>query len=159
MQQPYPSHLLPPTFLTADLVIRSGDEVLLIKRGHAPYEGCWALPGGFMDPQDHDIRATAVRELIEETQIAFEPSQLTMIGVFSRKGRDPRETHATKPCRIASVAYLCDIASKHSVSPKAADDAAEVGWFSLDSLPDFAFDHEEILEAASLYDEEKFDEF
>ena len=61
----------PRPALTADcLVVGIGNDgerfVLLVKRGHEPYEGCWALPGGFMEMEE-TLEACAQRELAEET--------------------------------------------------------------------------------------------
>lgn len=126
-------------FVTVDAVVltdHSPKKVLLIRRKNEPFKGCWALPGGFVD-QDEDLEIAACRELLEETGV--KANATSQIGAFGKPGRDPR--HHT-----VSVAYRFDV-HKDTLA-NAADDATEVGWFSLDDLPDLAFDHAEILSAA-----------
>ena len=80
----------PRPMLTADvMVVRSGNEVLLVRRGGEPFKGCWALPGGFME-MDETIEHCAVRELEEETGLRFTEQELSLIGIYSAPGRDPR---------------------------------------------------------------------
>ena len=130
----------PRPMLTADcVVVNSRCEVLLIRRGNEPFRGCWALPGGFME-MDETIECCAVRELKEETGIVVGEDRIEMVGVFSRPGRDPRG-------RTVTVAYRVDLAEV--AMPVAADDAAEVGWFALSALPPLAFDHADIIAAAT----------
>ncbi|MCQ2392494.1 MAG: NUDIX domain-containing protein, partial [Kiritimatiellae bacterium] len=55
-------------------------EILLIKRGEWPHKGLWALPGGFIRPNE-SVDEGARRELHEETSLEAHP--LIPIGVFS----------------------------------------------------------------------------
>jgi 8-oxo-dGTP diphosphatase len=130
----------PRPALTADAVVfrraRSGHQVLLIRRKHAPFEGMWALPGGFLD-EGETLEACAVRELAEETGVSG--VGLSLVGVFSRPGRDPRGW--TVSAAYAGVA-------RGEVEARAADDAAEIGWHDLGVLPQLAFDHADILKQA-----------
>lgn len=112
-------------------------EVLLIRRGAAPFAGRWALPGGFVNI-DEDLASAAARELAEET--GLEIPELTQVGAFGAPERDPRE-------RVVSVAYCCCV-SADAAAPRAASDAAAAAWFDVASLPPLAFDHDEIIEAA-----------
>lgn len=138
------SYLYPHPALTADIVaVRVGveqTEVLLIQRGHDPFAGLWALPGGFVDewelPED-----AARREFREETGAEW-PGDLRLVGVFSKKGRDPRGW--TVAC--AYLALPDSEAVDLELAP--ADDAADARWFPLNELPTMAFDHHEIIEAA-----------
>lgn len=129
----------PRPAISVDIVVlrRRGDvlEVALIRRLRPPYEGCWALPGGFMDI-DESVEAAAARELREETGL-IAPS-LKLIGPFSAVDRDPRG-------RVVSIAFVTVIDAQQI--PRAGDDAAEVQWFAIGELPPLAFDHARILEA------------
>lgn len=141
--------------LTADICIiaKNGENksILLIKRGNHPYLGKWALPGGFSEEGER-IEETAARELLEETGINMMPSALVLIGVYSKPGRDPRDW-------TVSAAYLAEVDSGQ-LQPKAADDAADAGWYNIMeengavvlrngeielTLDDLAFDHRDIL--------------
>ena len=129
--------------LTADcVVVRSGSEVLLVRRGGEPFKGCWALPGGFME-MDETIEHCAVRELEEETGLHFAEQELRLIGVYSAPGRDPRG-------RTVTAAYRVELEERSAENgrPVAGDDAAEVRWWPLAALPPLAFDHAEIIAAA-----------
>ncbi|MDX1604878.1 MAG: NUDIX hydrolase [Candidatus Competibacterales bacterium] len=108
--------------------------VLLIQRRAPPFEGCWALPGGFMD-LDEELPAAARRELREETGLRIR--RLQPLGAYGRIGRDPRG-------RTISVVYLA-FRPDAAVRARAGDDAREVGWFSPRRPPELAFDHRDIL--------------
>jgi 8-oxo-dGTP diphosphatase len=135
-----PSYEHPRPALTADVVLIAPDRsaVLLIRRGNPPFEGRWALPGGFVE-MDEDLEPAARRELAEETGLAAGP--LVQVGAFGRPGRDPRG-------RVVSVAFTGAPAAEDAV-PEPASDAAEARWFPLDDLPGLAFDHAEIIAAAT----------
>lgn len=113
-------------------------EILLIRRNLAPYQGCWALPGGFFDTKDDTIDAAARRELLEETGI--KNLYLEQLQTFGDRGRDPRE-------RVVSVAYLA-LVKRSDHQPQAGDDAAEARWTPRDALPPLAFDHDQIITTA-----------
>ena len=92
----------PPVAVTVDVVLFAirGDElhVLLIERGDEPFRGCWALPGGFVQPDDEELEAAAVRELAEETGIWPGVAYLEQLGSYGAADRDPR-------MRVITVAY------------------------------------------------------
>jgi len=130
----------PRPAVTADVIclrpFRRGVQVLLIRRKHDPYQGFWALPGGFVNI-DEDLEPAARRELREET--GLEAPALRQLQTFGKPDRDPRG-------RTISVAFLAWFG--HNKVPKklcAADDAADVKWFSVNKLPELAFDHDEII--------------
>lgn len=122
-------------FVTVDVLVinKKTDEILLIKRLNEPFKDCWALPGGFVD-ENEDLEQAARRELFEETNI--ETEEMIQIGAFGTPNRDPRG-------HMICVAYQTDLIDNQIV--KAKDDAKETKWFSLNDLPDLAFDHLEII--------------
>ncbi len=140
----------PRPMLTADcVVVRSGSEVLLVRRGGEPFKGCWALPGGFME-MDETIEHCAVRELEEETGLCFAERDLRLVGVYSAPGRDPRGRTVTAAFRVESGERRVGSGEwrVENGEPVAGDDAAEVCWWPLAALPPLAFDHADIVAAA-----------
>ncbi len=135
------SYEYPHPAVTTDVVIFTiRDEqlkLLLIKRGGKPYQGKWALPGGFVG-MDEDLDGGARRELAEETGVSG--VYLEQLYTFGKPDRDPRE-------RVITVAYYALIPSD-KVQLRAATDAEAVGWFGMDELPTLAFDHSEIVTMA-----------
>jgi 8-oxo-dGTP diphosphatase len=117
--------------------------LLLIQRKHDPFEGHWALPGGFVDPEEA-IDVAARRELQEETGVGGEGvhGHLEQLGTYGDPGRDPRG-------RTVSVVYVAMLRNVPAV--EAADDAADARWWPIDDLAPFggaerlAFDHDTIV--------------
>jgi 8-oxo-dGTP diphosphatase len=132
----------PRAALTVDCVVfglddRNDLKVLLIERDLDPYKGRWALPGGFVH-LDETLEEAALRELREETGV--EDVYLEQLYTVGTVDRDPRE-------RVVTVAYYALVKlSDHKL--RAATDASDAGWFSLDKLPKLAFDHHEITDMA-----------
>jgi 8-oxo-dGTP diphosphatase len=114
-------------------------KVLLIKRKGWPYEGMWAIPGGFVGMEE-SLEQAAYRELAEETGVTRADVYLEQLYTFGDPGRDPRT-------RVITVSYFA-LVSADKISPRAASDAADVGWFSVYDLPSLAFDHARILDYA-----------
>ena len=133
----------PRPAVTADCIVitkESDAKVLLIQRGDEPFKGCWAFPGGFMN-MDETTEQCAIRELEEETGLKV--IELHQIGAYSKVDRDPRG-------RTITVAYLVVIDKPLPVIGQ--DDAAKAEWWPLSTLPQLAFDHDEILkDAISLF--------
>ncbi|MGD0199058.1 MAG: NUDIX hydrolase [Solirubrobacteraceae bacterium] len=126
--------------LTVDVALiarRPAPSILLIERGHEPFTGCWALPGGFVDAGER-VHDAAARELAEETGVTGRA--LTLLGVYDTPGRDPRGWSV-------SVAFLEVIAER--IAARGGDDARSADWFELDTLPPLAFDHELIVAQAA----------
>lgn len=123
-------------YVSADAIVYNHGDILLIKRGNPdePYYGTYALPGGFVD-YGEDPAAAAVREVREET--GLETAMHDLVGVFGKKGRDPRG-------HVVSIAYSLSVEGGELA---AGDDAKEAAWFSIDKLPDLAFDHADIIAA------------
>ena len=133
-QYPHPA-------VTVDAVVFGLDDadlkVLLIQRDGAPFEGRWALPGGFVDIAEW-LEDAVRRELEEET--GLKRLFLEQLYTFGAPKRDPRE-------RVISVAYYALVKlTDHAV--RAASDARNVAWFPVADLPNLAFDHEDVLEVA-----------
>ncbi len=136
----------PRPALTVDLVVfalgttAEGEldlRVMLIERDLAPFEGEWALPGGFVRV-DETLDEAARRELAEETGLT--EIYLEQLYTFGAVDRDPRE-------RVVTVAYYALVnPAGHKV--EASTDARRAAWFPVTGLPELAFDHAEILAAA-----------
>lgn len=135
-------HKLPRPALTVDVALMRGSgmdrQILLIKRGTEPFEGSWALPGGFVD-EDESLQDAALRELAEETGLS-PGSPLRQVGTYGDPGRDPRGW-------TVSVVFL-GLADETSSEPASGDDAADAAWFPVWDLPELAFDHDAIVEDA-----------
>jgi 8-oxo-dGTP diphosphatase len=122
----------PNCYLTADSALIVGKEILLVQRKHDPFGGQWALPGGFVDPEEK-TEDGALRELMEETGVTG--VRMQQFRAYGDPGRDPRG-------RTVSVVFWARLSEKPDAH--AGDDAAETGWFSLEDLPPMAFDHGQI---------------
>ncbi|WP_420118153.1 NUDIX hydrolase [Micromonospora sp.] len=141
----YDPSAYPATAITVDVValtIREGAlHLLLIRRGQPPYQGHWALPGGFVQP-DEDLATGARRELAEETGLGGDRLRrvhLEQLASYGSPDRDPR-------MRIVSVAHLAF--APDLPDPVADSDADEAGWLPVTALPSrqLAFDHARIVD-------------
>lgn len=134
------------TVLDADL------KLLLVRRAEPPFQGRWALPGGFVRVGDgkhergEDLDDAAARELEEETSLPRGASHLQQLGAFGAPARDPR-------MRVISVAYFALIRPDLAPLVHAGGDAEQAGWHSVSALGaraklELAFDHAHIVEVA-----------
>ena len=98
-------------------------EMLFIKRGQWPFEGSWALPGGFIRPTE-TVEEGARRELREETALVSD--RLIPVGVFSKPDRDMRAW-------IISNAFVSFHKRGEGVHVKGGDDASEAKWLTVKS--------------------------
>ena len=134
---PY-TYQYPHAALTCDSLIfgRENDElfVLLIQRANDPYQGYWALPGGFMEI-DETLETCAARELMEETHLSG--ITLHQLRAYSTVNRDPRE-------RVVTITFW-GIVDKSAYHAQAGDDAAQAQWFNINNLPPLAFDHAQMI--------------
>lgn len=121
--------------LTVDVIVPDErGRVLLIRRKRPPFEGRWALPGGFVDVGE-TVESAAVREVREET--GFEVELVRLVGVYSEPDRDPRGHNV-------SVTYLARATGGELA---AADDASEARFMDPAAV-ELAFDHAAIVEDA-----------
>ncbi len=108
-------------------------KILLVERDSWPYEGEWALPGGFID-MDESLDTAAERVLEEKTGVT--DVYLEQLYTFGEPDRDPRT-------RVITVSYFALV---NSGEVALGDDQAT--WHSAYDLPDLAFDHTGIAEYA-----------
>jgi ADP-ribose pyrophosphatase YjhB (NUDIX family) len=104
------------------LVVRDG-RVLLVKRAFEPFKDWWDVPGGFLEAGEHPHDGVA-RELLEESGLEVRPGAL--VGIYmDRYGDDGDPT--------LNLYYECAVVGGAEL---AGDDAAELGWFQPDALPE-----------------------
>jgi len=143
--QNYDPSDFPAFAVTVDVVILTMSEgllqALLVCRGEAPFEGMWAIPGGFKRP-DETLDAAARRELREETGVDA-ASLLTQFGAYGDPERDPR-------MNVVTVAYLAVLREVREVA--GGSDAAAAALLPVSDLLngkiELAFDHLRILRDA-----------
>ena len=115
-------------------------KVLLICRAEDPFRGCWALPGGHLEPGETFLQA-AERELTEETSLTVAQGGAHLVGAYDEPNRDPRG-------RVISLAYSA-VCPEDFPSPVPRSDATDADWVSvswvLNSPNRIAFDHHRII--------------
>jgi 8-oxo-dGTP diphosphatase len=121
--------------LAVDGVIIKNHIIVLVKRSNPPFEGQYALPGGFVEFGE-TVESALIREIVEETGLKVKIKSL--IGVYSDPNRDPRG-------HIISIAFRAQIIGGEVLS---GSDASEVRFFDIRNLPRLAFDHEKIIRDA-----------
>lgn len=115
---------------TVDIIIEIEDRIVLIERKNPPYG--WAIPGGFVD-YGESLEEAAIREALEETSLKIK--EVRQFHTYSDPKRDSR-FHTITTVFVA----------KGEGTPKAQDDAKQIGAFREDNLPtQLAFDHRKIL--------------
>lgn len=139
----YNPYEFPPFAVTCDLMILTVRppelQVLLVKREQPPHAGQWALPGGFVGP-DQSLVEAAQFKLADKTGIALQEAHLEQLASFGDPHRDPR-------MRVISVAWLAMVA--HPDEPVAGTESSDAAWINIADLGpgDLAFDHAAILDA------------
>ncbi len=138
----YDASQYPAFAVTVDVVVLTMAEgllhVLLVCRGEAPYEGMWAIPGGFKRPEE-TLDEAAKRELREETGVDA-ASLLAQFGAYGDPGRDPRLNVVT----VAYLAVLRDVGLVAGGSDAAAAALLPVADV-LSGKIELAFDHLRIV--------------
>lgn len=120
--------------LTVDALIIYKGKIVLIMRRNPPFQGLFALPGGFVEIGE-TVESAAVREAKEE--IGLDIGIIKLLGVYSDPSRDPRG-------HTVSICYL----ARGSGKLKAGSDAKDIGLFNMNEIPRLAFDHNKIIENA-----------
>ncbi|MBN1860377.1 MAG: NUDIX hydrolase [Candidatus Thermoplasmatota archaeon] len=121
--------------LTVDGVLFEDHSILFVQRKYEPFQGAWALPGGFVEYGETTEDAVK-REMLEETGLQTEIRVL--LGVYSDPHRDPRG-------HTVSVVYVLN---QIGGALNAGDDAKSVKFFKMNELPALAFDHAQIVKDA-----------
>ena len=115
----------------------SPTHVLLITRGHDPFKGLYAFPGGFLEYNETPEEG-CLRELLEETNL--KGNSLELLTVSGDPLKDPRG-------HTVSVIYLVEI--EENAKPVGGDDAAKAEFYKVEEMVKkkemFAFDHYELL--------------
>lgn len=106
-------------------IVIEGDRVALVKRGHAPLQGKWSIPGGVLEVGE-TLRKAVVREVLEETGLTIEPGEL--LGVFERVLPDE---HGRMKYHYVLIDFLCRRAAGELA---AGDDAEDARWFRRNEL-------------------------
>ncbi len=117
--------------LAADALILFDGGIVLIRRTNSPYQGFYALPGGFVEVGE-TVEDAAKREAKEETGLDI--TLLKLIGVYSKPDRDPRG-------HVVSISYLAEGRGMLA----AGSDAGSAEVFDPEDLPPLAFDHAQII--------------
>jgi ADP-ribose pyrophosphatase YjhB (NUDIX family) len=119
-------------------IIVEDDRVVLVKRGRAPLQGTWSIPGGVLEVGE-TLRKAAIREAYEETGLTIEPGEL--LGVFERVVPDEQ---GRMKYHYVLIDFLC---WPKAGQLAAGDDAEDVRWFRRDELAalDLARETEEVI--------------
>ncbi|WP_329129298.1 NUDIX domain-containing protein [Streptomyces sp. NBC_01476] len=128
----YDPRAFDPIAVTVDVVaLTLRDDrlhVLAVRRGGPPFDGAWALPGGFVRAGRESLDEAAARELAEETGLdasALGRVHLEQLGSYGRPDRDPR-------MHVVSVAYLAFAPGLPDA--EAGSDAAGAAWVPLEAM-------------------------
>ncbi|WP_348682388.1 bifunctional nicotinamide-nucleotide adenylyltransferase/Nudix hydroxylase [Acidovorax soli] len=136
----------PPVFVTVDAVLRCQNQVLLIRRAHAPGKGLRAVPGGFIE-QRETVWQSCLRELAEETHCELPEARmraaLQSVAVFDHPDRSQRG-------RTITHAHYFDLGDAPFPAVRADDDAMQVEWVDIEKLAaleeEFFEDHFHMLD-------------
>lgn len=120
--------------LAVDAIVLVDNKIALIKRKNPPFEGYYALPGGFVE-RGETVEQALVREVKEE--IGLDIRIVKLVGVYSDPERDPRG-------HVISLCYLVEASG--TMAPDS--DAKYVEPFDVSHLPELAFDHEQMIDDA-----------
>ncbi|MCD5409655.1 MAG: NUDIX hydrolase [Methanocellales archaeon] len=120
--------------LAVDAIVLLDNKIALIRRKNPPFEGYYALPGGFVE-RGETVEQALIREVKEETGLDIRIVKLA--GAYSDTDRDPRG-------HVISLCYLAEASG--TIAPDS--DAGDVELFDVSQLPELAFDHEQMVNDA-----------
>jgi 8-oxo-dGTP diphosphatase len=125
-------------YLVADAFVIKNKEILLVRREKKPFEpfeGYWALPGGFVE-RGEILKKAVAREVLEETGLKVVPHEI--IGIYDDPKRDPRG-------HMVSVVFLCSVKGGR-LKPQ-LEEVSDVRFFSSQEIRKLkiAFDHRKII--------------
>jgi bifunctional NMN adenylyltransferase/nudix hydrolase len=111
----------------------------MIERKNSPGIGTYAFPGGFVNEWER-LDNAAVRELFEETGLAFSPKAIDAghVSLFTSKVFD--DPNRCTRGRVITNAYLWKVNGSTLPKVKAGDDAAGYKWFDLVGMMNESFD-------------------
>lgn len=122
--------------ISIDAIIIKDENVLLIQRGVEPNKGYWGTPGGYIG-WDESAGDAVKREVKEETGLNVD--KVHLVGVYSEPKRHPQQ--------VVNLVYLVQV---FDGVVKHGDDAQDIKWFSLNSLPkEMALDHKQNIQEAT----------
>lgn len=131
-----------PSVAVDDIIFTVKDndlKVALIKRSHWPFEGQWAIPGGFVDMEE-SLEDAADRVLKNKTGVSSEEVYMEQLYTFGDPERDPRT-------RVITVGYFA-LVNHDDVELRETGEVEDIQWHSVYELPELGFDHEEMIEYA-----------
>ena len=129
-------------FVGVGVVVRKGDQFLLIRRGKEPMKGAWSIPGGRQNLGE-TVKEAAIREIREETGLDIDI--IGLVDVIDSIRKDDNGV-------VAWHATLIDYAARHVAGEAVAgDDALSVGWFALEDLQELGLwdETERIIRASA----------
>ena len=125
-------HFRDPAVGAAVVVFDAHDRLLMVERGpHSTQPGRWCIPAGYVD-YGEDVRQAAARELLEETGLEAHIGDVVQV-----------LSNFHDPAKLSVGVWFIGRITGGTL--RAGDDAADVGWFALDDLPDLAFDTDRVL--------------
>lgn len=111
-------------YIGVGVIVRNGDQILLIKRQNAHGDGTWSMPGGHLE-YGESPQACALRETQEETGVMI--TDVTFCTITNDIFEEERKHYVTIWMEGRYAAGEARVNSSREMSA--------VGWFSWDALP------------------------
>lgn len=106
-------------------IVFNGANVLMIKRGQAPAQGLWSIPGGKLEPGE-TLAEACRREVEEETGLLIEVQQIAAVVERKQEG-----------FHYVIVDFLAVLADASGTEPTPQTDVSEAKWIAIDDLPNY----------------------